>query len=187
MARSYLCIKASLDPHDIKYPAAAFEDASLASAEWRPYLLAASVHAPEVRTPPFFYRFAARLHKRFSQQDRERLLVLWKACRRFHQNFGLYQQTLKTAPAGSCANNRRILSRAGSIPWAQNLMLKARRGEGCFLRHLNDLHPRLLPILPDRILTRICPATQLILSSFIADQASLIFLTKKVGCALQLL
>jgi hypothetical protein len=44
-ARSLLCIKASLDPHDIKYPAAAFEDAFLASAEWRPYLLASSVHA----------------------------------------------------------------------------------------------------------------------------------------------
>ena len=44
-ARSFLCVKASLDPHDIKYPAAAFEDALLASPEWRPYLLAASVHA----------------------------------------------------------------------------------------------------------------------------------------------
>lgn len=44
-ARSFLCVKASLDPHDIKYPAAAFEDAHLVSAEWRPYLLAASVHS----------------------------------------------------------------------------------------------------------------------------------------------
>jgi hypothetical protein len=44
-ARSLLCVKASLDPHDIKYPAAAFEDAALVSREWRPYLLASSVHA----------------------------------------------------------------------------------------------------------------------------------------------
>jgi hypothetical protein len=38
-------VKASLDPHDFKYPAAAFEDAFLASREWRPYLLASTVHA----------------------------------------------------------------------------------------------------------------------------------------------
>ena len=44
-ARSLLCIKASLDPHDIKYPAAAFEDALLVSPEWCPHLLASSVHA----------------------------------------------------------------------------------------------------------------------------------------------
>jgi hypothetical protein len=44
-ALSFLCVKASLDPHDIKYPAAAFEDAYSVSAEWRPYLLASSVHA----------------------------------------------------------------------------------------------------------------------------------------------
>jgi hypothetical protein len=44
-ARSFLCVKASLDPHDIKYPAAVFEDAHLVSPEWRPYLLASSVHA----------------------------------------------------------------------------------------------------------------------------------------------
>ena len=44
-ARSFLCVKASLDPHDIKYPAAAFEEAYYVSAEWRPYLLASSVHA----------------------------------------------------------------------------------------------------------------------------------------------
>ena len=44
-ARSFLCVKASLDPHDIKYPAAVFEDAALVSAPWRPYLLASSVHA----------------------------------------------------------------------------------------------------------------------------------------------
>jgi hypothetical protein len=44
-ARSFLCVKASLDPHDIKFPAAVFEDAYSVSAEWRPYLLAASVHS----------------------------------------------------------------------------------------------------------------------------------------------
>ncbi|MHC5543278.1 hypothetical protein ACYOEI_34075, partial [Singulisphaera rosea] len=44
-ARTLLCIKASLDPHDIKYPAAAFEDAARVGPEWRPFLLAASVHA----------------------------------------------------------------------------------------------------------------------------------------------
>jgi hypothetical protein len=44
-ARSFLCVKASLDPHDIKYPAAVFEDAYSVSAEWRPYLLASSVHS----------------------------------------------------------------------------------------------------------------------------------------------
>ena len=44
-ARSFLCVKASLDPHDIKFPAAIFEDTFAVSPEWRPYLLASSVHA----------------------------------------------------------------------------------------------------------------------------------------------
>ena len=44
-ARTLLCTKASTDPHDFKYPAAAFEEASLSSPEWRPYLLASTVHA----------------------------------------------------------------------------------------------------------------------------------------------
>ena len=44
-AWSLLCVKASLDPHDIKFPAAVFEDAYAVSAEWRPYMLASSVHA----------------------------------------------------------------------------------------------------------------------------------------------
>ena len=44
-ARSLLCVKATEDPHDLKYPVAAFEDTTLASPEWRPYLLASSVHA----------------------------------------------------------------------------------------------------------------------------------------------
>ncbi|MEX2139119.1 MAG: hypothetical protein WD894_07660 [Pirellulales bacterium] len=44
-ARSLLCVKATDDPHDLKYPVAAFEDADLVSPHWRPYLVAASVHA----------------------------------------------------------------------------------------------------------------------------------------------
>jgi hypothetical protein len=44
-ARTFLCVKASLDPHDFKYPAAAFEDAARVHPQWRSYLLAASVHA----------------------------------------------------------------------------------------------------------------------------------------------
>ncbi|MEM7232379.1 MAG: hypothetical protein AAF517_09405 [Planctomycetota bacterium] len=44
-ARGLVCRKASADPHDLKFPAAIFEDAERVSAEWRPYLLAASVHA----------------------------------------------------------------------------------------------------------------------------------------------
>ena len=44
-ARSLVCRKATEDPHDLKYPIAAFEDAYLASTEWRPYLLASTLHA----------------------------------------------------------------------------------------------------------------------------------------------
>ncbi len=44
-ARGLLCAKATRDPHDLKYPVAAFEDTALANPEWRPYLLASSVHA----------------------------------------------------------------------------------------------------------------------------------------------
>ena len=44
-ARTLLCAKASTDPHDFKYPPVAFEAAYLVSPEWRPYLLASSVHA----------------------------------------------------------------------------------------------------------------------------------------------
>lgn len=45
MARSFLCLKASLDPHDIKFPAAIFENAGKVSTKWRPFILAASVHS----------------------------------------------------------------------------------------------------------------------------------------------
>lgn len=44
-ASGLLCAKATVDAHDFKYPVAAFEDTFLASPEWRPYLLASSVHA----------------------------------------------------------------------------------------------------------------------------------------------
>jgi hypothetical protein len=44
-ARGLLCAKATADPHDLKYPVAAFEDSTLVSQEWTPHLLAASVHA----------------------------------------------------------------------------------------------------------------------------------------------
>jgi hypothetical protein len=44
-ARGLLATKATRNPHDLKYPVAAFEDTSLASAAWKPYLLAASMHA----------------------------------------------------------------------------------------------------------------------------------------------
>ncbi len=44
-ARELMCVKASVDPHDMKYPAAAFDDAFAASPEWLPYLLASTVHA----------------------------------------------------------------------------------------------------------------------------------------------
>jgi hypothetical protein len=43
-ARSWLCMKASVDAHEYKLPAALFEDYHLTSAAWRPRLLAASVH-----------------------------------------------------------------------------------------------------------------------------------------------
>lgn len=44
-ALSLLCVKATENPHDLKYPVAAFEDVACVSTEWRPYLLAASLHA----------------------------------------------------------------------------------------------------------------------------------------------
>lgn len=43
-ARHWLCRKATVDAHEYKLPAALFEDYELVSAEWRPRLLAASVH-----------------------------------------------------------------------------------------------------------------------------------------------
>jgi hypothetical protein len=43
-AHSWLCRKASNDTHEYKFLAAILEDAGLVSPEWRPHLLAASVH-----------------------------------------------------------------------------------------------------------------------------------------------
>jgi hypothetical protein len=43
-ARHWLCRKATVDAHEYKLPAALFEDYDLVSADWRPRLMAASVH-----------------------------------------------------------------------------------------------------------------------------------------------
>jgi hypothetical protein len=44
-ARALLPLKASGDPHDIKFPAAIFEDLALVSPAWQPHLLAAAVYS----------------------------------------------------------------------------------------------------------------------------------------------
>ena len=43
-ARSWLCMKASVDAHEFKLPVALFEDYEIVSSAWRPRLLAASTH-----------------------------------------------------------------------------------------------------------------------------------------------
>ena len=43
-AHSWLCRKASNDSHEYKFLAAILEDVGWVSPEWRPHLLAASVH-----------------------------------------------------------------------------------------------------------------------------------------------
>ena len=43
-AISWLCRKASTDTHEVKIAAAMLEEADRVSKEWKPYLLAASVH-----------------------------------------------------------------------------------------------------------------------------------------------
>jgi hypothetical protein len=43
-ARSWLCVKTTVEAHEYKLPAALFEDYELVSPEWRPRLLAASAH-----------------------------------------------------------------------------------------------------------------------------------------------
>jgi hypothetical protein len=43
-ARRLVCLKATQNAHDVKFPSAIFENYELASPRWRPYLLAASVH-----------------------------------------------------------------------------------------------------------------------------------------------
>jgi hypothetical protein len=44
-ARGLLPVKASGDPHDIKFPVAIFEDLGLVSPAWQPHLLAAAVYS----------------------------------------------------------------------------------------------------------------------------------------------
>jgi hypothetical protein len=43
-ARRLVCLKATDNAHDVKFPAAIFENYRLASPQWRPHLLAASIH-----------------------------------------------------------------------------------------------------------------------------------------------
>src|SRR5262249_3086978 len=43
-ALSWMCRKSSTDPHEYKFLAAILDEARLASAEWQPHILAASVH-----------------------------------------------------------------------------------------------------------------------------------------------
>ena len=43
-ARRLLCLKSTREVHDFKYPVALFEHYQYASQEWKPNLLAASVH-----------------------------------------------------------------------------------------------------------------------------------------------
>jgi hypothetical protein len=43
-ARRLVCLKATQNAHDVKFPSAIFENYELAGRQWRPYLLAASVH-----------------------------------------------------------------------------------------------------------------------------------------------
>lgn len=55
-ARRLLCLKSTIDTHDIKFPVAAFESWQHVSPQWRPYLLAASVnflHGTEMEDSPF--------------------------------------------------------------------------------------------------------------------------------------
>jgi hypothetical protein len=51
-ARSWLCVKAAVEAHEFKLPAALFEDYELVSREWRPRLLAASAHWLHGRQSP---------------------------------------------------------------------------------------------------------------------------------------
>jgi len=43
-ARRLVCLKATENAHDVKFPAAILENYELTSPQWRPYLLAASMH-----------------------------------------------------------------------------------------------------------------------------------------------
>jgi hypothetical protein len=43
-ARRLICLKATQNAHDVKFPSAIFENYELVSPQWRPHILAASVH-----------------------------------------------------------------------------------------------------------------------------------------------
>jgi len=51
-ARGWLCAKAAVEAHELKLPAALFEDYELVSPQWRPRLLAASAHWLHGRQSP---------------------------------------------------------------------------------------------------------------------------------------
>jgi hypothetical protein len=56
-ACQHLNHKGTWNAHDFKFPAAAFEDVDLISERWRPYFLAATVHAihgPQSKDAPVF-------------------------------------------------------------------------------------------------------------------------------------
>jgi hypothetical protein len=49
-----MCWKSTPDPHEYKFLAAILEEAELASPQWRPHILAASVHFLHGRQSPDF-------------------------------------------------------------------------------------------------------------------------------------
>jgi hypothetical protein len=53
-ARSWMCRKSTADPHEYKFLAAILEEAELASPQWRPHILAASVHFLHGQQSPDF-------------------------------------------------------------------------------------------------------------------------------------
>lgn len=53
-AQSWMCRKSSSDPHEYKFLASILEEAELASPQWQPHLLAASVHFLHGKNSPDF-------------------------------------------------------------------------------------------------------------------------------------
>lgn len=53
-AQSWMCQKATADPHEYKFLAAILEEAALASPQWKPHILAASVHFLHGKQSPDF-------------------------------------------------------------------------------------------------------------------------------------
>ena len=63
-ALQLLCIKSTTEVHDFKYPLALFENYRYASAEWKPYLLAASVyviHGTQIEDAPILAEAKERI------------------------------------------------------------------------------------------------------------------------------